>query len=191
MTVNARQWTQARTGSRVPNRRGSLGGVLDARAFELAPGARKELKVTLNSVPSSGSCTARSRSSACRRTSHKRKGVVTGYRLVNALRYGPATPHVGRYQGRRGEGVGKGRALTLAVRNTGNTLDPVSGSVLKSALGTKGSVKADAHPARQERPLTLMSGNALKAGPYTATISLRQGTRRTVTKKITGSTLTT
>ena len=77
----------------------------------------------------------------------QRKGVVAGYRLVNSLRYTPAD-----CQGRdiktgaaKVVGSGKAKALTLSVRNTGNTLDPVSGTLkLKSALGTKnGSVKAD------------------------------------------------
>ena len=81
---------------------------------------------------------------------------MTGYRLVNSLRYGPATAKAAIKVGAaKVVGKGKARALTLAVRNTGNTLDPVSGSVkLKSALGTKNvSVKPRGScPARASEP---------------------------------------
>ena len=53
---------------------------------------------------------------------------MTGYRLVNSLRYAPATPSPRIKAGAvKVVGKGKARALTLSVRNTGNTLDPVSG----------------------------------------------------------------
>jgi hypothetical protein len=190
VTVNARQWTQAASGIAIPKRRGSLGGVsVDAQTFELAPGARRELTVTLNSVPSSGYLYGALEVIGVPTDLDKRKGVVTGYRLVNSLRYGPATAKAAITVGAaKVAGKGKARALTLAVRNTGNTLDPVSGSVkLKSALGTK---NVSVQPIRilpgKSVNLALMSGNSLKAGKYTATISLTQAKQKTTaTKKIT------
>ena len=179
-----------RAGVAIPKRRGSLGGVsVDAQTFELAPGARKELKVTLNSVPSSGYVYGALEVVGLPADLDTRKGVVTGYRLVNSLRYGPATAKAAIKVGAaKVVGKGKARALTLAVRNTGNTLDPVSGSVkLKSALGTK---NVSVQPIRilpgKSVNLALMSGNSLKAGKYTATISLTQAKQKTTaTKKIT------
>src|SRR5688500_15594648 len=55
VTAKRRPWTQSASGVTIPNRRGTLGGVaLDAETCTLAPGTRKELTITLNSVPSSG-----------------------------------------------------------------------------------------------------------------------------------------
>ena len=190
VTVNARQWTQGANGVAIPKRRGSLGGVsVDAQTFELAPGARKELKITLNSVPSSGYVYGALEVVGLPVDLDTRKGVVTGYRLVNSLRYVPATAKAAIKVGAaKVVGKGKARALTLAVRNTGNTLDPVSGSVkLKSALGTKNvSVRPIRILPGKSVNLALMSGTSLRPGKYTATISLTQAKQKTTaTKKIT------
>ena len=109
---------------------GTLGGVaVSEEKFTLAPGTRKELTVTLNGAPSSGY-------------------------LYGALEVVGLPTDLGAAQGRRGRrppgqpaalhavsrrassikagavkvvGSGKTKALTLSVRNTGNTLDPVTG----------------------------------------------------------------
>lgn len=190
VTVNARQWTQAASGAAVPKRRGALGGVsVSERSFTLAPGTRKELTVTLNSVPSGGYLYGALEVIGVPADLDKRKGVVAGYRLVNSLRYAPATGNAAIKLGAlKVAGKGKARALTLSVRNTGNTLDPVTGSVrLKSALGTKNASVTPIRivPGKTVR-LPLLSGSALKAGKYTATISLTQAKQRTkATKSIT------
>ena len=93
VTAKARPWTQSASGVAIPNRRGTLGGVaLDAETFTLAPGTRKEVTITLNSVPSSGYLYGALEVVGLPADLDQRKGVVTGYRLVNALRYTPAAP---------------------------------------------------------------------------------------------------
>ena len=167
--------------ARQPRRR-----VRRRETFTLAPGARKELTVTLGACPRAGTSTARSRSSASRRISPSARASC---RLppgqLAALRPGDARrDHGRRGEGRRGQGPT--RALTLAVRNTGNTLDPVTGSVkLKSALGTKNlSIKADPDPARQERRRSRWCrGTRYRYRKYTATITLTQAKKNTTTRR--------
>jgi hypothetical protein len=190
VTAKVRPWTQSASGVTVPNRRGTLGGVaLDAETFTLAPGTRKELAITLNRVPSSGYLYGALEVVGLPSDLDRRKGVVTGYRLVDSLRYTPSAPTTSIKTGAvKVAGSGKSRALTLSVRNTGNTLEPVSGTVkLKNALGTtNGSVKGTRILPGKSVRLALLSGNALKPGKYTATITLTQAKKKTtVTKKVT------
>jgi hypothetical protein len=190
VTAKARPWTQSASGVAIPNRRGSLGGVaVSEETFTLAPGTSKELTVTLNGVPSSGYLYGALEVVGLPADLAKRKGVVTGYRLVNSLRYRPATPTSGIKAGAvKVTGSGKTKALTISVRNTGNTLDPVNGDVkLKSALGTtNGSVRGTRILPGKSVRLALLSGTALKPGTYTATITLTQAKKKTtVTKKVT------
>ena len=92
---------------------------------------------------------------------------MTGYRLVSSLRYAAATAKSSISTGAvKIVGSGKNKALTISVRNTGNTLDPVTGTIkLKSALGTKNaSVKGTRILPGKSIRLPLVTGNALKAG---------------------------
>jgi len=190
VTAKARPWTQSAGGAVTPNRRRALGGVaVSEETFTLAPGTRKEVTVTLNGVPSSGYLYGALEVVGLPADLEQRKGVVTGYRLVNSLRYTPAAPSSSIKPGAvKVIGSGKTKALTLSVRNTGNTLDPVSGTVkLKSALGTtNGSVTGTRILPGKSVRLALLSGNALKPGKYTASITLTQAKKKTtVTKKVT------
>jgi hypothetical protein len=188
VTAKARPWVQSASGVVSPNRRGTLGGIsVSEEAFSLAPGARKELTVRLNSAPAYlyGALEVIGLPSDL----SKRKGVVAGYRLVSSLRYNAGTATYGLKAGAaKVSGKGSAKTLTLSVRNTGNTIEPVSGTVrLKSSLGTKnGSVKATRILPGKSVKLGLASGSSLRAGRYTATIKLTQAKKTTtLTKKIT------
>ena len=154
VTVKARPWTQSASGVVSPNRRGTLAGVsISEETFPLARGATKELTVTLNSSPAYlyGALEV----VGLPTDTASRKGVVAGYRLISSLRYRPATATSAISTGAvKIVGSGKNKALTVTVRNTGNTLEPVTGTVkLKSALGTQERVgQGHADPARQEHP---------------------------------------
>lgn len=190
VTAKARPWTQSASGATSPNRRSELGGVsVSEEAFTLAPGTKKELTVTLNGVPASGYVYGALEVIGLPSDLESRKGVVLGYRLVSALRYRAATATSALKAGAaKFAGSGKDKTLTLAVRNTGNTIEPVTGSVrLRSALGTRNaSIKATRILPGKSVRLGLFSGSALREGTYTARITLVQaGKRTTVTKKIT------
>ena len=62
-----------------------------------------------------------------------RKGVVLGYRLVGSLRILPAAP---KFELTAGNAKASGSTAVIPVKNTGNTLDPVTGTVkVKGARG--------------------------------------------------------
>ena len=71
------------------------------------------------------------------------------------------------------------------MRNTGNTIAPVSGTVkLKGATGTKnGTVKSTRILPGKSVALGLASVSSLRAGSYTATVTLIQNKQKTTLKK--------
>jgi hypothetical protein len=189
VTVKARPWTQSASGVTSPNRRTTLGGVtVSEPTFTLAPGATKDVTVTLGAAPSAGYLYGALEIVGIPTGASTAKGIVTGYRLVDALRYNAAVPKYGFKAGAaKITGTGKKKTLTLSVRNTGNTVAPVSGTVkVKGALGTKnGSVKTTKILPGKSVSLALASVSSLRAGSYTATVTLIQNKQKTtLTKKI-------
>ena len=182
ISVNARPWTQSSSGLASPNRRRTLSGVtISEKEFTLAPGAEKDLTVTQTAGTSMyGALEV----VGLPRNASTRKGIVTGYRIVGALRFNPA---VRTYNVSAGAAkVSKG-FIVLPVRNTGNTVEPVSGSVRVSGpLGTRqGSVKATRILPGKRVSVPLVSTKGLTAGTYRASVTLRQGDKRfTVSKQI-------
>lgn len=183
VAVKARPWTQSSSGAVSPNRRATLGPVkVSAGDFSLAPGESRTLDVTLAATASGGSLYGALEVVGLPKDVESRKGVVTGYRLVGSLRYHPSSK---TYKLKVGTPKVSKKQLVLPVRSQGNTNEPVSGTVrVKGALGTRnGSVKATRIlPGKQVK---LAVAKNLRAGSYTATISLKQGTlKTTVTKKL-------
>lgn len=187
ISVKARPWTQSASGAVSPNRRSELGGVKlsEEGDFTLAPGQERAIDVTLGATASGGSLYGALEVVGLPSDLAKRKGVVTGYRLVGALRYHASAKTYKLTAG--SPKVAKDKTVVLPIRSRGNTNDPVSGTVrLKGALGTSnGSVKATRILPGKQVSVALSSGKKLRAGTYTATVSLKQGTLRTkITKKV-------
>ena len=116
----------------------------------------------------------------------RRKGINVAYRLVASLRFNP--PAAGRrYAVRAGvarvTGSGSGRALKLLVRNAGNTVDPVGGSVSISGggAGRSGSIAAVRILPGKLVAMRLASLSGLRRGTYTARVTLTQGGRNRLT----------
>jgi hypothetical protein len=180
--VNARPWRQARSGAVAANRARRLGGVaLNAKRFTLAPNAHRSITMTMGSVPS-----RRSMFGALEivgKPVKKRRGINVVYRLVSSVRFNPAST-ARRYNLRAGSArvVGKGgsRALTLLVRNAGNTVDPVGGSASVSGPGggRSGTITAVRILPGNLVALRATSLSGLRRGRYTARISLTQGGQR-------------
>ena len=146
VAVNARPWTQSASGQASPNRRSTLLNIgLSESAFTLAPGDSRDVTVTLKSAPQ-GYQYGALEIVGLPTDLAKRKGIVTGYRLVGALRYKSAAP---TYALKVGAAKVKSGMVTLGVTSSGNTAEPVSGTVrLKGPLGTRqASVKSDARAA--------------------------------------------
>jgi hypothetical protein len=182
--VKARPWATSGTGDVAPNRRTTLAGVrVTDGTFTLRPGELRKFDVALVSAPAGGSLYGALEVVGLPTDVATRKGVVTGYRLVGPLRYQPATrsfalkaanPKVSRDR------------LVLPVRSTGNTNATVGVSAtVKGATGTRrGSARAAILPGKQVN-LELLSAKGLRAGTYTVTATLKQGTLTSkVTKKL-------
>ena len=186
VSVEARPWTQSSSGLASPNRRRSLAGVkVSEDSFTLAAGAKRDVTVTLGGAPAGGSLYGALEVVGLPRNAETRKGVVTGYRLIGALRYNPATP---TYNLAASAAKVSGGAIVLPVRSTGNTAEPVTGTVrVRGPLGTRqGSIKSTRILPGKRVSLPLASTRGLTAGSYTATVSLRQGNKRfNVSKRIT------
>jgi hypothetical protein len=186
VTVAARPWVQASSGATSLNRRKTLSGIeLSETSFTLAAHAKKDITVTSSTgaslyggvevigVPDGAA---------------DKDGVVLGYRLIASLRLNPATPVLSLEAGSpKVTGKGSDRAVVLPVKNAGNTIQPVSGSVrLKSALGTRQRDLSSLRILPGKRVNVLLSSTAsLKPGSYTATVRLTQGGKTTtVTKNV-------
>jgi hypothetical protein len=186
ITVKARPWTQSSSGLASPNRRRSLSGVtVSDGSFTLAAGAKQDVTVTLGGAPAGGSLYGALEVVGLPSKAKTGKGVVTGYRLVGALRYNPATP---TYALKGASAKVSKRMIVLPVRSTGNTAEPVTGTVrVRGPLGTRqGAIKATRILPGKRVSLPLASTKGLTAGRYTATVSLRQGSKRfTISKRIT------
>jgi hypothetical protein len=190
VTVNARPWTQSSSGIVSPKRTATLAGVeVSEKAFTLAPGKSKDITVTHKSAPAGGYLYGAVEIVGLPSDIAKRKGVVPGYRILGSLRFNSTTPVYGLKVGAaKIAGTGSKKTLTLAVRNAGNTIAPVTGTVrLKGPTGTKNaSVKATRILPGKSIALGLASGSSLSAGSYTATVTLTQAKQKTtITKKIT------
>jgi hypothetical protein len=75
------------------------------------------------------------------------------------------------------------RAAALPVKNNGNTLDPVKGSIkVKGAAGTHNDA-IDSLQILPGKQVSLSLGSGLAKGSYSATISLAQGTQKAIVVK--------
>jgi hypothetical protein len=183
VTVTPRPWTQSASGKVSPNRRATLPGVSVSQSkFTLAPGAEQQVNATLSSAPSAGYLYGAVEVVGVPTDAAKRKGVVLGYRLVGALRIRPTAAKYG-LSASNAKAV-KGTAV-IPVKNTGNTLDPVSGTVsVKGARGTKNLAIA-AVRVLPGKTINVPAGSKLAKGSYRAKVTLNQRGKRVlgVTKK--------
>jgi hypothetical protein len=185
MTVRfaVRPWAQARSGAVTADRRRLLGKVRpNKRSFALRGGASRTVRLSLTRSPA-----GRSLYGAIEVTGTPRrrgKNVRVAYRLVTSLRL---FPNVGarRYRARVGRLFEHGNArrggLFLAVKNAGNTIDPIGGRVRISGRGrTLSGVVA---------PKTILPGatvnlrlarlrGSLPRGRYSVAVRLTQAGRR-------------
>jgi len=183
VTVTARPWVQSVTGKVSPNRRGTLPGVsVSQTKFTLQPGAETVVNATLNSAPSAGYLYGAMEVVGVPADAAKRKGVVLGYRLIGAVRINPAAA---KYSITAGTVKSSKSTAVIPVKNAGNTIDPVSGSVkVKGAQGTKNLTVA-AVKILPGKTVNLPAGTKLAKGSYTATVALTQRGKKvlSVTKK--------
>jgi len=184
VTVTPRPWKQSRAGTVAPDKQRTLleqVGV-SARSFTLVPDSKRSVALTLQHGPSGGSLfgsvdvvglpTAAAKKGA--------SGVLAGYRLIGSLRLRPGAK---KLRLRAGSARVKGSSIVLAVTNTGNTIDPLSGHVsLKGARGSRSVAVAGTKVlpgATVDVPLGSVKG--LPKGAYAAKVALSQAGRSVLT----------
>jgi len=176
ITVTPRPWTQSRSGAVAPNRRKTLLSRLgvSARSFTLAAGARRSVTMNVKSIPSSGSLYG-SVETIGLPAKAKRNGITAAYRLVSTLRLNPPAAKR-RLKLRASAPRRSGRAIVLPVKNTGNTVSPISGDIrVKGAAGTRtAAIRATSILPGSTVDLGLGSAKGLPAGTYTVTVALKQ-----------------
>jgi hypothetical protein len=182
VTVTVRPWIQNRSTAAVSlNKRASLTPYVRAspQTFNLAPGSRT---VTLNMrrLTASGSLYGGFQVFARQRRPRARNGIIPQWDLVGRLRLNPSRKRPNLRVGATDVvGRGNGRSLILAVRNIGNTLDPVGGSVrITGPTARNANIPQVAVVPGQ---VVYLKGGALRgmrAGNYTATWSITQGGKR-------------
>jgi hypothetical protein len=183
VTVTPRPWVQAVTGKVSPNRRTTLPGVsVSQTKFTLQPGAETVVQANLTSAPSAGYLYGAMEVVGVPPDAAKRKGIVLGYRLVGAIRINPATP---TYSITAGNAKASKGTAVIPVKNAGNTVDGVTGSVrVKGAAGTKNFDVSNVK-ILPGKTVNLPAGTKLAKGSYKATVTLTQKGKKalTVTKK--------
>jgi hypothetical protein len=179
VTIAARAWRQSRTGTLAADRRRTLSRFVRVSdsSFTLDGGGRRTITVTLTRVPSRDSLYGSLE--VIGRPARKRPGVNVGYRLVGSLRFNPTRSDrrlklragSARVSGRKGN-----RSLTLQVRNNGNTIDPVGGDVvIRGPRGGRSTgIRAVKILPGKRVSLELASLKGLRAGRYTAAVTLKQ-----------------
>ena len=185
MTVKPRPWRQARSGAVAADRRRRLRGVaLSTRRFTLAPGARRDVYVTMGRVPAGGS-----RYGALEvvgKPARRRPGVNVAYRLVPSLRFNPARA-ARRYAVRAGAARVTGRAAAgrsscwCATRATRSTRSAAASASRAAAAAARGTIAAVRILPGRLVALRLASLAGLRRGAYTARVTLTQGGRTRLT----------
>jgi hypothetical protein len=182
VTVRVRPWIQNRITSAVnANLKVSLSRYVAASpsSFNLAPGSRS-VAIVQRRTPPGGSLYAAIEVFAKPRNAKARNGIIPQYRVVGRLRANPTRKRVALRAGTNGfVGRGDGRQLVMPVRNTGNTLDPIGGSVaIKGPTSRTNTVKPIGIVPGQVVNLVGGSLKGFKKGSYSAVWSIRQGTKR-------------
>ena len=133
-----RPWLQSRSGAVSPNRRKTLGKVRPSRtSFGLRAGATRTVPLSLARLPARGSLYGAIEVTGTPKRPGG-KGIKVAYRLITSLRLFPPAP-ARRFRARAvrlfEHGSTRHGALFLAVKNAGNTIDPIGGRVRISGRG--------------------------------------------------------
>jgi hypothetical protein len=172
VTVTPRPWAQSTSGKVSANRNARLSGVsVDASSFTLAAGEQRNVTATLTSAPSGGSLYGTLEVVGVPSDATTRKGIVLGYRLLGTIRINPTSPRVrlkaGTPKASRGTAV-------VSVRNTGNTADPVAGSIRLRGAGSGRARSVQPVRILPGKSVNIPVGTKLARGSYTATLRLTQ-----------------
>jgi hypothetical protein len=187
VTVTVRPWSQNRSTAAVAlNRRANLSPYVvgSPASFNLRPGTRS-IRLRMKRTTASGSLYGGIQVFAKQRKPKATNGVIPQWDLIGRLRLNASRKRPNLRVGATDVvGRGNGRSLILAVRNTGNTLDPVGGTVRITGPTARSATIPQVSVVPGQ--VVYLKGGALrgmKGGNYTATWSIRQGSKRYTAKR--------
>jgi hypothetical protein len=132
MRVTVRPWLQNRVNGNVaPNYKANLTPYVKANVmnFRLGGGKSKRMSIRVRRTPPHGSLYAALEVFGKQLHAKAHNGIIPQYRIVGRVRLNPKHRRPNARIGTANLiGKGKSRTLILQVRNTGNTLDAVSGT---------------------------------------------------------------
>jgi hypothetical protein len=182
VTVTVRPWIQNRNTAQVAlNKRASLTPYVRAspQTFNLRPGTRT-VRLNMRRMTSAGSLYGGFQVFARQRRPRARNGIIPQWDLVGRLRLNPRSKRPNLRVGATDVvGRGNNRALILAVRNVGNTLDPVGGTVRITGPTPRNATIPQVSVVPGQ--VVYLKGGGLRGmarGNYTATWSVTQGGKR-------------
>lgn len=189
MWINVRPWLQNRfSGNVAPNYRANLAPyvVANHRRFRLGAGRSRTLTIRVRRTPPHGSLYAGLEVFGKQLHAKARNGIIPQYRVVGRVRLNPRHRRPSARIGTANlVGRGKGRTLILQVRNTGNTLDAVSGTA---------NITGPMRKTVNLTPISIVPGqvvyvkalnvSGMKRGFYHVRFSVTQGNRRYTANRI-------
>ena len=189
MRVTVRPWSQNRfNGNVAPNYRANLTPYVKAThmRFRLRAGKSKRMSIRVRRTPPHGSLYAALEVFGKQVHARARNGIIPQYRIVGRVRLNPKHRRPNARIGTANlVGRGKGRTLILQVRNTGNTLDAVSGTanITGPMTRTVNLTPATIVPG-QVVFVKALNVSKMKRGFYHVQFNLTQGTRHYTAKRI-------
>jgi hypothetical protein len=183
INISARPWRQSADGAVAPDQRRGLTAIrLSASSFTLADGASQDVSLALTALPSTGSLYGSyDVIGAPTQAPAVHNAVTVEYRLVGSLRLDPAQPKLAATAGKLVLSGTRSRGeVFLAVRNAGNTIQPIGGSVRVSGptAAASSTLKSVAIvPGATVNLAALALHGSLPAGRYTLAATLRSGTK--------------
>jgi hypothetical protein len=189
MRVTVRPWSQNRfSGNVAPNYRANLTPYVKASrmSFRLRAHRSKRMSIRVRRTPPHGSLYAALEVFGKQVHKKARNGIIPQYRIVGRVRLNPKHRRPAARIGTANLiGRGKGRTLILQVRNTGNTLDAVSGTANITGPMTK---TVNLTPATivpgQTVFVKALNVSRMKRGFYHVQFNLTQGTRHYTARRI-------
>jgi hypothetical protein len=174
ITVHVRPWLQGANGIVAADMHHTLSTYVkaDTTTFNLAPGSRKPISMILRKVPSSGSLYGSIAVFGKQQHAQNKNGIIPQYQLNSSLRLDPTRKH---YTLLVGNALVSNHALLVATRSTGNTVDPITGTT--TINGKNSTVSQTRIVPGHTVNVRLAALTGLKAGVYSAKITLKQGTR--------------
>ena len=138
VTLRARPWVQALDGTVAPDPHRTLTRLVrpSPSTFTVAANSRRTVTLTLRRHPSSGSLYGALDLTGVPQGARLPNGITPHYRLIGSLRLDPLQRRIGVRPGTIEVTGRPGRnAIVLPLRNLGNTVEPITGSVVLIGAG--------------------------------------------------------